>query len=230
MRIADCRLPIAEWGKGTVGVQTVAILSACLLLSLSAGAADFAPVVRWTNAVEDLKPVARELLRGETVVLEPRWTQGGAALDLTGATNVLLGYTDANPSTNSVYYSLTGTVHSATGGVVRFRWTAAACGAADWYNYEVIVADSSTVLCRSFGRLTLLPGVTDAGAAATNPPAAMTIDWSRVLNVASSPIATAAAVSSLQATADAISNVVRLTYESVTNNLWITNSVGVWLR
>lgn len=206
------------------------VLAAGLLAAGSALAADFAPVITWTNAVEKLAAVDREILRGETVILEPRWTLRGAALDLTGATNIMLAYTDAAASTNATYYSLTGSLHSATGGIVRLRWTPSQCGTADRYNYNVIVSDGVTVLCRCYGTLTLLAGVTDSGATATNPPAAMTIDWSRILNVTASPMATAAALSALQNDATALLALSSNIYTSVTNNLWITNSVGVWLR
>lgn len=156
-------------------------LAFVLLAAVAALGADFAPVVSWTVKTEQVMPVALQIRRGETVVLQQTWTNGGTAVNLAEATSVLLRYTGANPATNTTYHAVTGAVYNAATGVTRIRWTPAAEVAQDNLAYEVAVIGSTTTLARAYGSLRLLPGVGDSDAAYEAADFS-TLDWAAVNN------------------------------------------------
>jgi hypothetical protein len=85
-------------------------------------AADIAPRDRWYIDYDNPSLHRLEIRRGSTLILEPTVRQNGTAVDLTDATNVFLAYKAIN-ATN--FYAVTGSVYSATGGVIQIRWTSA---------------------------------------------------------------------------------------------------------
>jgi hypothetical protein len=94
----------------------------CPLTSDLCLAADIAPRDRWYIDYDNPSLHRLEIRRGSTLILEPTVRQNGTAVDLTDATNVFLAYKAIN-ATN--FYAVTGSVYSATGGVIQIRWTSA---------------------------------------------------------------------------------------------------------
>ena len=109
-------------------------LALCCCALAAARAEDFPlPIHRWTAFVEE--PAAHPLYirRGETLGIEVAYTNYDQAVVLSNATSVLLRYTPGDPDTNTSHNVVTGAVHNAAAGVVRIRWSPAACASADHY-------------------------------------------------------------------------------------------------
>jgi hypothetical protein len=154
---------------------------------LDSNGADIAPLLKWT--VETARPAAQDwpMRRGETVIFQPTFQNYGFALDLTEATNVLLRYKTA--AMTNTYYAATGSVYLATGGVCRVRWTSAQEPTNPSVQYDLSVLSSSSVLCRTWGKLTFASSVADAGATSTVPEARYSLDWAVIdnSNIGSAP-------------------------------------------
>jgi hypothetical protein len=128
----------------------------CALCVTSSASADLSPILSWDVEVSRLATYKIELRRGETVILQPNFTEYAAAKDLTGATAVTLRYRSSDMT--GTYYAVTGSVHSATGGLARIRtdgtWPTNAS-----YSYEISVASSTAVLCRAYGTLSIATSI-----------------------------------------------------------------------
>jgi hypothetical protein len=131
-----------------------AILAAVALPAI----ADIAPVISWPVDVTQTASYALTLRRGETVILQPDYNQ-----DLTGASAAVLRYRAVGTATT---YATTGTVYSATGGVVRVRLDVTVSNAV--YQYEIAVVSSNATLLRSYGKLTVVDSM--SGEIPTTPP------------------------------------------------------------
>ena len=141
----------------------------CLLLTvhclLAAGTAAAAPaLLRWQTDVARPQPRDWEVFAGETVVLAPVMTEGGAGVDLSGSTCALWYQTNGMAGAWWSVPAATGTV----AGEVRATWSPTNdCGAAR-YNYFVAAASPAGTMYRAHGRLVMrhAPGATPSVLAA----------------------------------------------------------------
>ena len=137
----------------------------CLLLTvhclLAAGTAAAAPaLLRWQTDVARPQPRDWEVFQGETVVLAPVMTEGGAGVDLSGSTCALWYQTNGMAGAWWSVPAATGTV----AGEVRATWSPTNdCGAAR-YNYFVAAASPAGTMYRAHGRLVMrhAPGAAPA--------------------------------------------------------------------
>lgn len=168
--------------------------------------ADIDPVLRWYVDVERPAKYDISLRRGETAILEPIFRNYGAAIDLTAAHLVVLRYKPS--SATNWYYVATGTVHSATGGVVQVRWTSAQEATNSSYSYEIAVQSTEAMLLRSWGTITLTPGVASDGSTSSTPTAVTSIDWATVdhSNVGAAPFLSGFDTADLEAFDDTLLN------------------------
>lgn len=141
----------------------------CLMLTvhclLAAGTAAAAPaLLRWQTDVARPQPRDWEVFQGETVVLAPVMTDGGAGVDLSGSTCALWYQTNGMAGAWWSVPAATGTV----AGEVRATWSPTNdCGAAR-YNYFVAAASPAGTMYRAHGRLVMrhAPGATPSVLAA----------------------------------------------------------------
>lgn len=166
------------------GKFSFVILVAALV---SVAHADVAPELRWYVDVERPAKYDLNLRRGETVVLKPYYRNYGAAIDLTPAHLVVLRYAPA--SATNWYYVATGSVANATGGIASVTWNSAREATNNTYSYEIAVQSTDSMLLRSWGTITLTPGVASDGSTSAAPTAVTSIDWATVdhSNVGAAP-------------------------------------------
>lgn len=138
-------------------------MASILMAAAIPALADIAPVISWQVDVARPSPFAISLRRGETVILQPSYTQGGIAKDLTGSDSAVLRY---RASGGSSIYAITGAVYSATGGLARVRWDVGATNGT--YAYEIAVTSSNATLLRSSGTITVQDSL--AGGDTLTPP------------------------------------------------------------
>lgn len=157
-----------------MGIATAALFMAA---SLAHGADDLA-AIRWD--VELSRPAAMplELVRGETVNIEPRLLSYSAPVNLSNCTAVVLRYRSAE-MTN--YYAATGEVASATNGRLRVTWSPACEAPATNYAFTLAATMTNGLTLRVFGKIKLLDSV-GTGDAMPAPRALTYIDWSAVEN------------------------------------------------
>lgn len=173
----------------------------CLLLTvhclLAAGTAAAAPaLLRWQTDVARPQPRDWEVFQGETVVLAPVMTEGGAGVDLSGSTCTLWYQTNGMAGAWWSVPAATGTV----AGEVRATWSPTNdCGAAR-YNYFVAAASSAGTMYRAHGRLVMrhAPGAAPAILAA---PTTLTDAMQAWADARYDPLGTAQAVSNALASA-----------------------------
>ena len=135
----------------------IAVLAACC-----AGAmADLSALIPYTVPVETSKPLNLSVMSGEAVTWQITFEEGGAAKDLTGATDVDLNYTRTG-----VTYQVAGEVYNATSGIVRVPWWTTNATPRGKYDYVIAVTTGSVSMCRARGSLSVADGVsTDGGSA-----------------------------------------------------------------
>ena len=142
---------------------------------------DIAPIKAWTVTPDEQNSYAIPLIQGETVILQPTFD----GLDLSGAAAVALRYRPIGAS--GWHYVAPGTIHNATGGVVRVRWNSAIEGTNTAYQYEIAVQSQDAMLLRSFGTITVRPSL--SGSSTSMPTRVTTFDWATVdhVNIGSAP-------------------------------------------
>jgi hypothetical protein len=142
---------------------------------------DIAPVIPWDVDVTELKPRNHTFKQGETAVMQAHFV----GLDFSGAAAVALRYRPVGVS--GWHYVAPGTIHDATGGVVRIRWSSAIAGTNSQYQYEIAVQSPSAMLLRSFGTITVLSGL--YGSSTSMPTRVTAFDWAVVdhQNIGSAP-------------------------------------------
>ncbi|HAS82781.1 MAG TPA: hypothetical protein DCS43_08950, partial [Verrucomicrobia bacterium] len=106
---------------GGMKTPLITAVVSILLAAVSAARAEL-PIHRWDIETTSTRPVIREIVRGESIHLQPRFLNEGAAMDLTNVYEVAIRYRSADMNTNS-YYIAYGSVYAATAGVVRITWT-----------------------------------------------------------------------------------------------------------
>ncbi len=139
-------------------------LSIVLVLALVLGGYAAPALLRWQTDVARPQPRDWEVFAGETVVLAPVMTEGGAGVDLSGSTCALWYQTNGMADAWWSVPAATGTV----AGEVRATWSPTNdCGAAR-YNYFVAAASPAGTMYRAFGRLVMrhAPGATPSVLAA----------------------------------------------------------------
>jgi len=163
------------------------IVAVLLVASAVAWGDDIAPSLRWFINAERATDHDINLRRGETVVLEPTFRNYTVPINLTAAHLVVLRY---KPTTaTNWYYTATGSVYNATGGVAQVRWTSAQEAIYSSYSYEIAVQSTDSMLLRSYGTISLTPGVAVDGSTSAAPAAVTSIDWATVehSNVGAAP-------------------------------------------
>lgn len=183
--VADKRLE--RWGPN-MRSNPFTLLCCLILCALPLRGQDIAPVVAWNVNTEQLSKEDITIRRGETVNLQPTYLNYGDPIDLTPALLVVFRYRPIS-APSSAYYVITGQVAVATGGVVNVRWTSAAEISNSACIYELSVQSPDAMLVRSYGNLTLQPGLADSGATSAAPAVVTYIDWSTVdsANISSAP-------------------------------------------
>jgi hypothetical protein len=157
-----------------------------LRLCLSTARADGIPSIRWEIETSRVTQQALQLVRGETVYLEPQYLSYGEPLTLTNVVAVVLRYRDSSLA-EGLYYAATGSVLSASEGRIRVVWTPAQEAAATSYGYTIAATTTNGNSLRGLGLIKLVGSVSGT---TTNPLRALTsIDWAAVenSNLASAP-------------------------------------------
>ncbi len=139
----------------------------------AAQAADDLAAIRWDVELSRPAAMSIELVRGETVNLEPRLLSYSAPLDLTNCTAVVLRYRSADMTD---YYAVTGLVASAADGRMRVTWTPACEAAATNYLFTFAASMPSGSTLRVFGKIKLL-GSVGTGDVVPAPRVLTYIDW-----------------------------------------------------
>jgi hypothetical protein len=148
------------------------------------------PVHPWDIETTSTRPVQREIVRGESIHLQPRYLNSGTAMDLTDVYEVAIRYRSADMATNS-YYIAYGNVHDATAGVVRITWTPTNEPPASICQYTITAASTNGLLMRGFGTLRFI-GSIQGDPTNMVPAVAETFDWSLItehLNTDRAPFA-----------------------------------------
>lgn len=142
---------------------------------------DIAPVLAWTVRPDTLTPYNLQLMQGETAILQPTFE----GLDFSGAAAVALRYRPTGAS--GWHYVAPGAIHDATGGVARIRWGSTLQGTNSTYQYEIAVQSADATLIRSYGTLSVRPGL--SGSSTSMPTRVTTFDWAAVdnQNIGSAP-------------------------------------------
>jgi len=184
---------------GGMKTPLITAVVSILLAAVSAARAEL-PIHRWDIETTSTRPVIREIVRGESIHLQPRFLNEGAAMDLTNVNEVAIRYRSADMNTNS-YYIAYGSVYAATAGVVRITWTPTNEPPASLCQYTITATSAAGSIMRGFGILRFLGSIQgDAVNMATT--VAGPFDWSLItehLNTASAPFATTSTVSALDA-------------------------------
>jgi len=137
----------------------------------------------WTVDTDKAVPRPLVIRRGETRDLRVTFKNYSQTAAIPTNADVQLWYRSADMS-NGLYYVITGTVHSATSGVARVLWTAANCGAATNYTWDLVVLSNTTPYnLRAFGTIQLQAGVYSQATTATNPATYLALDWAHIINV-----------------------------------------------
>lgn len=189
---------------------------ALYFLLTSAARADAIAPLRWQ--IETSRPASVELplIRGETVHLEPQYLSYGAALDLTGVTEVVLRYRSATMAAGT-YYAATGSVLVATGGTVRVTWTPTNEAAASSYTYTIAAKSAAGNTLRGYGIIKLQGSVN--GTVTNTPRVYSSIDWAAVehSNLPAAPFVSSSALTNYLTAVEAAAM-----YASVAQ--WLANS------
>lgn len=165
------------------------LLTTGFWLMASLSAFSITPSLRWNVTTERLSQQPLEIRRGESINLEPAFSSYGSNTDLTAASNVVFRYVPSTLSTSTWYYAITGSVISATGGLVRFHWTPSAEATNSAYRYEIALGSTNATNLRAYGTLKLLPGIASAGSTSGAPTRLTLLDWAAIenQNTASAP-------------------------------------------
>ena len=149
------------------------LLSLCVLCAFARDSFAEIGAHRWDVETSRVAAHNIEIIRGESLHLEPRFLVARQPIDLSTVSAVELRYASTG-MTN--YYVVTGAVHVATSGTVRVTWTSAACAAADTYNYTLLVDDADGANRRAYGAITLIDSI---GTSGTGTPAVALspVDW-----------------------------------------------------
>jgi hypothetical protein len=150
------------------------LLSLCVLCASARDSFADIGAHRWDVETSRVAAHNIEIIRGESLHLEPRFLVARQPIDLSTVSAVELRYRTVDMTTN--YYVVTGAVLVATSGTVRVTWTSAACAAADTYNYTLLVDDADGANRRAYGAITLIDSV---GTSGTGSPAVASspVDW-----------------------------------------------------
>lgn len=144
-----------------------------ILLLLSASAGSALTLTNPTMTTDVHKTLSARTLRhvqGSTAHQPWRFVDGDAAYDLTGATTVYLKY---GPSDNEWGQTVTGSLVNVTNGLVSVPFTVANTSTNGTFPFNLRVSDGTTVLCRAYGDLVLIP---EAGASSTTFPFGTNVD------------------------------------------------------
>jgi hypothetical protein len=137
----------------------------------------------WTVDTDKAVPRPLVIRRGETRDLRVTFKNYSAVAAIPTNASVQLWYRSADMS-NGFYYVITGTVHSASAGVARVLWTAAACGTATNYTWDLVVLSNTTPYnLRAYGTIQLQAGVYSQATTATNPATYLALDWAHIINL-----------------------------------------------
>jgi hypothetical protein len=153
------------------------LIAICALLAGTLQAA--IPQISWDIETTAVVPVPRDLLRGETVDLLPRYTSNRQPISITNVTEVLMRYRSADMQPGE-YYVATGTVHNAEAGIVRIPWGPDQAAAASIYQYTIVARSPDGEMLRGLGSIRLLGTV--SGEPTNVPTITAEYDWSRVIN------------------------------------------------
>ena len=143
------------------------------------GLAGSVPVVTWNVETAILKAYPIDLLRGETVYLQPRLLNYSQPMSLLDVSQVILRYRHSGLATG-FYYTATGLVISPTNGEMRIAWTPGCDDNAASYDYTIAVKSAAGDDLRGYGTFRMLSSV--VGATTNVPVIAGTIDWSTIDN------------------------------------------------
>jgi len=174
---------LAVYGGGIVFCIYAWLLVAGLLLrgcNANAGTGS-TTVVPWD--VETARPAGFEIdpvLRGETLILEPRFLTQSAPMDLTSVYDARMRYRHAAMPAGE-YYTATGAVHSATGGLVRIFWGPAnvPTGSVSAIQYNIVLQSADGINPRAYGVMRLR-GIIEGEATNLVPVVATVVDWALV--------------------------------------------------
>ena len=131
------------------------ILAMLLLDGCRASAQDLPAVYvpfRWT--VNTARPARQDITitRGETVVLEPVYQSYDGPIDLTQCYEVLLRYRSTDMAANT-YHAATGSVASATGGIVRIVWGPQHETTNSIYQYDIMLTGADSASLKAAGTI-----------------------------------------------------------------------------
>lgn len=130
-----------------------ALIIAFFLMAAAAFAGNIARIEAWDNPLEVRARHNIEAFAGETVIIRPKLLSYSAAVNLTGASNVVMTY-NAVGSTNT--HTVTGSVYSATNGQIEVVWPLAPATNARVYSYSVLISSGTTwAVVAAFGEIKL---------------------------------------------------------------------------
>lgn len=158
----------------------------CVQASQTARAADI-PTLSWRINADNTAAYTINLIRGESVVLEPEFYQGRDPLPVSGVYETILRYRD-DSLPEDAFYTVHGQVLDAATGRLRFEWASTNEAAASIYTYTIAAKSAAGILLRGFGVMRIIGSV---GGSETNlPPRIVTVlDWADFdnINIGSAP-------------------------------------------
>jgi hypothetical protein len=203
------------------------IYTCCVFILFGTCAFAALPVIPWDIDTTSVLPVQREIIRGESLYLRPRFLDGRMPMNLTDVYSVVLRYR-ADTMAEGSYYIATGTVHNASAGIVQIAWTPAMEPADNTVRYQLVASSAAGGNLRGFGTIRFI-GSIQGDPQAMTPTVAATFDWANInehLNTESAPFVGPADILAINQRVDgqdvAISNVVDLVgvgVSGVDNNL-----------
>jgi hypothetical protein len=143
-----------------------ALFTVFVTLAASAALPDVYVPFRWT--VNTARPARQEITinRGETIALEPTYQSYDGPINLTNVTEVLLRYRSSDMPVNT-YYAATGSVVSATGGVVRILWGPEHETTNSVFVYDIKLSGANSASLKASGSIRLAGAITGVS---TNQP------------------------------------------------------------
>lgn len=132
------------------------ILTSLLMISIGGCAEVYGQLIlpekHYTTDVNTLIAVSRTAIQGSSQVWYEHFVSGNSPFDLTGANAVWMRY--GLPESG---LTITGTIVSATSGVVRLKLTPSNTSSNGFFNFDIRVGDGNDVLCQTYGDLTIQP-------------------------------------------------------------------------